>query len=117
MAFPWHQYLLAVIFVVAGISHFKYPALYKKIVPTYLPDPNSLVIVSGVLEIIAGFMLVSPGTASVGAWVMLGLLVLFIPVHVFMLKNEAASLNLPKWVLRLRLVLQIGLMYWAWEYV
>lgn len=117
MNFPWHQYLLALIFFGAGVSHFKWPKLYKKIMPPYLPAHDSLVIVSGLFEILCGFMLVSPGTSSVGAWGMIVLLVLFIPIHIYMLQNEEASLKLPRWVLILRIPLQFGLMYWAFQYV
>lgn len=117
MNFPWHQYLLALIFVGAGVSHFRWPKLYQKIIPPYLPEHNTLVIVSGVAEMVLGFMLISAGTTSFAAWGILGLLVLFIPVHVYMLQNEKASLKLPKWVLILRIPIQFGLMYWAYQYV
>ena len=117
MNFPWHQYLLALVFVAAGVSHFKWPKVYRAIMPSYFPAHDTLIILSGMLEMVVGFMLISGGTSSIGAWGMLVLLVLFIPIHVHMLLEEKASLKLPKWVLILRIPLQFGLMYWAWQYV
>lgn len=114
---PWHQYLLGVIFVAAGFYHFKKPKLYERIMPPYLPMPSTLVLISGAAEMILGLMFLNPSTQTIAGWGLVGLLVLFIPVHVYMLQNEKASLNLPKWVLILRLPLQFVLMYWVYLYL
>ncbi|KAA3619065.1 MAG: hypothetical protein DWP94_13800 [Flavobacterium sp.] len=114
---PWHQYLLGVIFVAAGFYHFKKPKLYERIMPSYLPMRSTLVLVSGAVEMVLGLMLLNPASQNIAAWGMIGLLVIFIPVHIFMLQNEKASLNLPKWVLILRLPLQFVLMYWVYQYL
>ena len=114
--FPWHQYVLALLFILGGVNHFRKPKLYKRITPSYLPSHNSLVLLSGILEMIFGLMLITQESQQIGAWGIFGLLVLFIPVHIFMLQNEKASLKLPKWLLIIRLPLQIGLMYWAFLY-
>jgi len=45
------------------------------------------------------------------------MLLLFFPVHIYMLVNEKAGLNLPKSVLAFRLVLQFALIYWAYMYI
>ena len=114
---PWHQYLLGVIFIVAGFMHFQKPKIYEKIMPPYLPAHKSMVILSGVLEMILGFMLLNPDTQVIAAWGIMILLVLFLPVHLYMLQEEKASLKLPKWVLILRIPLQFALIYWAYQYV
>ena len=85
--------------------------------PPYLPAHSSLVLLSGVVEMILGMMILSPATQSIAAWGIIILMVLFLPVHIYMLQNEEASLGLPKWVLILRIPLQFGLMYWAYQYV
>lgn len=117
MTFPWHQYVLALIFIAGGANHFRTPAIYKKIMPPYIPQHQTLVIVSGVLEMICGFMLISAGSQTIGAWGIIGLLVLFLPVHIYMIQEPKARLKLPLWVLILRLPLQFGLMYWAYQYI
>ena len=55
MTFPWHQYLLAVIFIAGGANHLRTPDLYKKVMPPYLPEHSTLVLVSGILEMVLWF--------------------------------------------------------------
>jgi len=76
-----------------------------------------MVLLTGIIEMVLGFMVLNVVTQSTAAWGIMGLLVLFLPVHIHMLQNEKAALKLPKWVLWLRLPLQFGLIYWAYQYV
>lgn len=114
---PWHQYVLGFLLVIAGIPHFTKPNLYKKILPPYLPAHSSIVLASGIAEMILGMTLLNPETQTYAAWGIIGMLLLFLLVHWHMLQNKDASLKLPKWVLMLRIPLQFGLMYWAYQYV
>ena len=113
---PWHQYLLGLILIIAGVAHFKYPKVYLKIMPPYIPAPNSMVLLSGIVEMILGFMLLNPGAQKIAGWGIIAMLLSFLPVHVYMLQNEKASLKMPKWLLILRFPIQLGLMYWAYQY-
>jgi uncharacterized membrane protein len=114
---PWHQYLIGVIFVLAGANHFRKPKLYERIMPLYIPAKATMVMLSGIVEMILGFMILNPETQTAAAWGIIGLLLLFIPVHIFMLQNEKASMKLPKWVLVLRIPLQFVMMFWAYQYI
>jgi uncharacterized membrane protein len=51
---PWHLYVMAFLYIIAGINHFRVPRLYQKIIPTYFPNPSLLNILSGAIEIILG---------------------------------------------------------------
>lgn len=113
---PWHQYLLGFIFFIAGFFHFQKPKLYRKIMPPYIPAHSTMILATGAMEMIFGLMLLNPETQVLAAWLLLALLVLFLPVHVHMLRNEEASLKLPKWILILRIPLQFALMYWVYQY-
>lgn len=115
--FPWHQYLLGVLFILAGMNHFRKPKLYEKVLPPYIPAHSSVVMASGIVEMILGFMLMNQEYQAGGAWGIIVLMILFLPVHMYMLQNKKASLNLPKWLLLLRIPLQFGLMLWAYLYV
>lgn len=115
--FPWHQYLLGLLFLVAGVTHFTKSKWYERIMPTYIPLHKEMVLISGIAEMVLGFMLLNADTQKIAAYGIMGLLVLFFPVHIHMIQNEKASLGLPKWVLVLRLVLQFGLLYWAYQYI
>lgn len=117
MNFPWHQYLIGLLFVIAGANHFRKPKLYERIMPPYIPAKGSMVMLSGIAEMILGFMILSPGTQSLAAWGIILLLIVFIPIHIYMLQNEKAAMKLPKWVLIARIPLQFVLMYWAYQYV
>ncbi len=110
---PWHQYLIGLFFIIAGMNHFRSPKVYERIMPPYIPAHSSLVLVSGILEMVLGLMILNKDSSSIAAWGIIIMLIIFIPVHLYMLQEEKASLNLPKWVLVIRLPLQLGLMYWA----
>ena len=114
---PWHQYLLGVLLVLAGVNHFRKPKLYERIVPPYIPAAATVVILSGVLEMVLGFMLMNKNSQTEAAIGIIVMLILFIPAHIYMLQNKKASLKLPKWALILRFPLQLALMYWAYLYV
>lgn len=115
--FPWHQYLLALLFILGGANHFRKPKLYKKIMPSYIPAHSSLVLATGIIEMIVGFMLITQESQQIGAMGIVVLLILFTPIHFHMLMNKKASLNLPKWLLIVRIPIQLGLMIWACLYI
>lgn len=116
MILPWHQYLIAVLFILAGMNHFRNPKLYERITPPYIPAKKTMVILSGALEMVFGLMILIPENQKIGAWGMITLLVLFFSVHIYMLQEESAGLKLPKWVLLLRIPLQFLLIFWAYQY-
>ena len=113
---PWHQYVLGLLFIVAGMNHFRRPKIYERIMPPYLPAHSSMVLVSGVTEMVLGFMLMNKNTQVTAAWGIIAMLVIFLSVHLYMLQNDEASLKLPKWILALGIPLQFVLMYWAYIY-
>ena len=117
MNLPWHQYVMAAIYIVAGINHFRNPKLYIKIIPPYIPNASLVNKVSGLLEILFGIMLLFKSLAPIAAIGIIILLIGFFATHFYMLQNEKASLRMPKWVLILRLPLQIVLIYWAYLYI
>lgn len=114
---PWHQYLLGILLILAGMNHFRKPALYERIVPPYIPVAPTVVILTGIGEMALGFLLMNKNTQTEAAYGIIILLICFLPAHIFMLQNKKASLNLPKWVLILRLPLQFLLMWWAFLYI
>lgn len=113
---PWHQYLLGVVFIIAGANHFRTPKIYERIMPPYFPAPKLMVTLSGIAEMLGGFILLNPKTQDIGAWMIIAMLIVFFTVHFFMLQNKKASLKLPKWLLVLRIPLQFLLIWWAYQY-
>ena len=114
---PWHLYLMASMYIFAGIMHFIKPKAYLRIMPKYLPNHNALVFWSGIAEVILGFALCIPVLKVFSIYSIIVMLIVFLLVHFYMLSSEKASAGIPKWVLILRIPLQLGLMYWAYFYL
>jgi len=117
MNYPWHLYVMAGMYIFAGIMHFVYPKAYLRIMPRYLPNHKALVIWSGIAEIVLGVALCFPQTKNWAIWGIILMLLVFLTVHFYMLKGDKEAAGIPKWILILRLPLQFGLMYWAYVYL
>lgn len=107
---------MALVYIIAGLNHFRTPKLYKKIIPSYLPNPCLLNQLSGIAEIVLGIALFIPELRPYAAWGVIALLIAVFPTHVYMFQNKKASMGLPKVVLLLRMPLQLLLIYWAYLY-
>ncbi|SHG38765.1 Uncharacterized membrane protein [Flavobacterium segetis] len=116
MNFPSHLYIMALIYFVAGVNHFRNPRIYIKIIPPYFPNPKLLNIISGAAEMILGIALIIPSLSNFAAWGVIALLAAIFPTHLYMYFDKKAGMGLPKWVLLLRMPLQLGLIYWAYQY-
>lgn len=114
---PWHLYLMAGMYVVAGMAHFLFPRMYLRIMPRYLPSPKFLVFLSGAAEIVLGIGLGFEKIRDYSIYGIILMLTVFLLVHFYMLSGEKASAGIPKWILILRIPLQFGLMYWAYSYL
>lgn len=114
---PWHLYLMAGLYVLAGIMHFIRPKMYLRIMPRYLPNHKLLVFLSGLAEISLGIGLCLEHTRNLSIYGIMVMLVVFLPVHFYMLSNEKAAAGIPQWILILRIPLQFVLMYWAYSYL
>ena len=117
MNYPWHLYIMAVLYILAGINHFIKPKIYLRIMPNYLPHHKRLVYLSGVAEIILGIMLCIPLLKNIAIILIILMLMVFLSVHFYMISDKKASSGLPKWVLVLRIPIQFILMYWAYSYL
>ncbi|MBJ7879422.1 DoxX family protein [Gelidibacter salicanalis] len=117
MMYPWHLYLMAALYVLAGMMHFIKPKMYLRIMPRYLPKPKLLVTLSGIAEIMLGVGLCFPSTKNGAISGIIAMLMVFLLVHFYMLSNKKAAAGIPQWALLLRLPLQFALMYWAYLYL
>ena len=109
-------FLVAVVFIVAGVFHFLFPGAYAGIVPPSLPQPRTLVLISGVAEIAGGVGVLLPITRRAAGLGLIVLLIAIFPANVQMLVNHLATPT--AWwfqaALWLRLPLQPVLIYWVW---
>ena len=113
---PWHLYVMAIIYIAAGINHFRNPRLYIKIIPPFFPNPKLLNALAGIAEIVLGILLCFKITSGAAAWGLIALLIAVFPANIYMVSNEKAGFGLPKWLLLLRLPMQILLIVWAYQY-
>ncbi len=116
-SYPWHLYLMAATYVVAGLLHFIRPKMYMHILPGYLPGHRFLVHFSGFTEILLGLGLCFPDTRVLSVAGIIAMLAFFLPVHFHMLNDKRASMGLSRWMLIARIPLQFALMYWAYLYL
>ena len=114
----WSRYLLAGFFVLAGLNHFIQPSFYLPLIPDYLPWPQAINQISGLVEILLGIGVLIKPARKKAMWGLLVLLVLFIPSHVYFIRIGACidgGLCAPMWIAWLRLVLiHPLLMLWIW---
>jgi len=115
--YPWHLYLMAAIYIIAGLLHFIRPQMYLRILPSYLPGHKWLVAFSGILEILFGIGLCFSETKNIAIYSVIAMLLFFLPVHFHMLFDKKAAMGLPRWMLIWRIPLQFALMFWAYGYL
>lgn len=113
----WLKILLGVAFVLAGVNHFRDPTFYIKIMPDYIPAHAFMVYASGVTEILAGLLLLYPKTTRWGAWAILGHLLIFFTVHIWMIQHAERFKPAPLWALWVRLAFQFVFLAWAGWYL
>lgn len=117
MEFPWHLYLMASMYFLAGTMHFIKPHIYMRIMPRYLPAHKELVYASGAAEVLLGIGLIFNETKGLAIYGIILMLILFLLVHFYMLSSKKAGAGIPVWALWLRIPLQFGLMWWAYYYL
>lgn len=105
-------------YLLAGINHFRSPAGYIRIIPSYLPTPVVLNILAGVFEILFALMLIRPKTRKVASYCIILMLIAFLPVHIQMVIDaplQLGNLTVTPLIAWTRLiVLQPLLIVWAW---
>lgn len=109
-------YLMACLYIAAGINHFRSPRFYYKIMPSYLPYPYTLIYISGIGETILGILLLFKKTRNFAAWGLVVLLIAVFPANIQMLVNYIHTNNPQLWIAVVRLPLQLPLIWWAYSF-
>jgi uncharacterized membrane protein len=104
-------YTLIVGYLLAGINHFWHPRFYYKIIPPFVGDAYWVNIIAGVSEIILAAMVLYPQTRMVSAYLIIVMLLAFVPAHIYFFRVYPDQHALG-W-LRLLVVHPI-LIAWAW---
>ncbi len=116
-------YVMATLYILAGITHFLIPEAFAQIVPPALPYPLALAYLSGIAEIALGVGLLFSRTRKLAAWGIIALLIAVFPANVYMAVSNVTVTGVfgttlePTPVVRWgRLPLQAVLICWAWWY-
>lgn len=115
---PIGLYVMAAIYVIAGVMHFIIPKVYLRVMPHYMSNHKFWVNISGVAEIVLGIGLCIPQLKDISIYFIIAMLIVFlVTIHLYMFTSEKAAAGIPKWIIILRVPMQFGLMYWAWMYL
>jgi uncharacterized membrane protein len=109
-------YLLAALYLIAGVNHFIHPHGYIKIMPPWLPFHNELVFLSGAMEIACALLLLPSFSRKLAAWGIILLLIAVFPANIQMAINFYKEKNAYLWLTLLRLPLQVLLIGWAYRF-
>ena len=106
--------LLGVLMIFGGIQHFRSPDLYIPFVPSFLPFVYVIIYVTGLLEILFGTALFMRKWSNAGAWGILFLMLLFLPIHVWDVFSKTPAIGSHN-VALIRLPVQFILLFFAWK--
>lgn len=113
---PIHKislYLLATLFILAGINHFRTPELYLSMMPPWLPSHTLLNYISGAAEIAGGLGLLIPKLRKPAAIGLILLLIAIFPANLHLALNGWPEMNIPRWTLWARLPFQLLFIFWV----
>src|ERR1700712_2122639 len=81
-------YLMALLYIAAGINHFASTKVYMEIMPAYIPWHLFMIYLSGVCEVALGVLLLPAATRKLAAWLIIVLLIAVFPANVQMMFND-----------------------------
>ena len=109
------RWVLAGFFVLAGLNHFRTPAIYYGMMPAWVTWPTTTNVLVGLAEILGGLGLVYFPVQRLAGWGLIGLLCAIFPANVHVaLQGHMPGTALSPAMLWLRLPLQALLIAWVW---
>ncbi len=108
--------LMSALYILAGISHFRNPSFFLKITPPWVPSPEKVNIIVGIVEVLLGLGIVFSQTRQIAAIGIIVLLIAVFPANIyhFQLAKQKGHSIYPTLV---RLPMQLLLIYWAYSFV
>ena len=107
--------MTSLFYVFVGLSHFKNPEIYIKIVPPILPLKLSLIYISGFFEILFGILLPFKKTRFLASWGLIFLLLAVYPANIYLAITNGGAMGTTALIAWGRLPIQfifILLAYW-----
>lgn len=113
--FPVSVLLVSIFFVGAGFLHFVLLDFFSSIVPPYFSNPEALVKISGVFEILGGIGILIERTRQWAAYGLIALCVAVLPANIHMAMHPDQFADIPVVLLYLRLPLQALVIWVIWK--
>ncbi|CAI8170554.1 MAG: Uncharacterised protein [Polaribacter sp. SA4-10] len=106
--------VLAIFLIFGGVKHFINPNDFIPFVPSFLPFTLPIIYVSGLVEILFGLALFFKKLKNIGAWGILILMLLFLPIHFWDVFSDTPAIGNHNAAL-IRLPIQFLLIFIAWK--
>jgi len=106
--------VLAMFLILGGVQHFISSTNYIPFVPSFLPFTMAIIYISGLFEILFGLALFFKKHETIGAWGILILMLLFLPIHIWDVFSETPAIGSHNAAL-IRLPVQFLLIFIAWK--
>lgn len=108
-------WLLAAVFIVAGVAHFTFLRRdFARIVPPIFPYKDSIVLLTGLLEILGGVALLLPQTTRWAGIALIVYLIAVFPANLYGARHRIPIRGYPHPSVAVRLPFQIVLIVLLW---
>ena len=111
--------IYALFYIAAGFNHFLSTQGYYAIMPEWLPAHKFLIYLSGISEITFGVLLLFKRTRKLAAWLIILMLLAFMPAHIYMIQKAPfmlKSIEITPLIAWIRIPFQAFFIWWAWIY-
>lgn len=112
-------WIYALFYILAGFNHFLTTSVYYSIMPNWLPAHKWLIYFSGIAEIILGAMLLFTPARKLAAWLIVLMLLAFMPAHIYMIQKAPfalGSVKITPFIAWVRIPFQVFFIWWALIY-
>ena len=106
--------VLVIFLIFGGVQHFISPNNYIPFVPSVLPFTLAIIYLFGLFEILFGLALFFKKLETIGAWGILILMLLFLPIHIWDVFSNTPAIGSHNAAL-IRLPIQFVLIFIAWK--
>jgi len=106
--------VLSIFLIFGGVQHLISPNNYISFVPSFLPFTMAIIFLSGLFEVLFGVALFFKKLEVLGAWGILILMILFLPVHIWDVFSNTPAIGSHNAAL-IRLPIQFSLIFIAWK--
>jgi uncharacterized membrane protein len=108
---------MSAMYITIGVKHFSDPIYFVNITPPFVPFKEGAVYITGIIEILAGVMILFKRSRAQGAYLLIFLLIIVFPANIYLYISELPRdlLGITKNQALMRLPFQIPLLilaYW-----